>query len=416
MISNDMINCFYDSFRVLSKVYSSGAYLKNAVNEEVFFEPTKSLAVKTIYGVLDCDKEFEYYIEKLCDKRPKTAIRTVLKIAMYHASKLGKKEYAVCDNAVALVKKMGKGGAAGFVNATLRKFFSVKIELPKNDRENLAIKYSYPEIIVGKLIKRYGIDEAENIMAVRGGKTTLVFYKTDGEKYLSDRNISYEKTPFTNVFTTENFIRNADYDSGVYTFQSIGSVAISEIVKGGKTLLDSCAAPGGKSVYLSRKFDEVFSQEIHPHRCELIKSYINRIGVKNVTVVNGDASVFNPDFKEKFDAVLCDVPCSSIGVAFENPDVKLKDFETSLKTLPKTQAEILINSLSYLKKGGTLYYSTCSLLKEENDDVIKKAIEKGGVMLEEITSPLAHIKTECGLQFLPNLSGGGFYVSALKKL
>lgn len=401
-----MVNCFYDCYTILNKVYSDGAYLKQAISSSFIEEKNRALTVKTCYGVLDRDLELSYYISALADKSPKLAVRTVLKIAMYHIKYLGKHTYAVTDNAVTLVKKLGKGGVGGFVNAFLRKFAANTPVLP----DTLSLKYSYPQFAVDKLVKEYGRERAEAIMSASGGDTTLVFLG-GGAEYLKD--YDFKKTPFKGVYIVKNFTRNADYDKGVYTFQSIGSVAICEVVEGGGCLFDACAAPGGKSVYLSRRFDRVVSEELHAHRAELIKDYASRMKIDNIEVVCGDASLYNESYAAAFDAVLCDVPCSGFGVAFENPDIKLNKNENTLKELCALQKRIISNCAKYVKKGGALYYSTCSYFGEENDGVIKDFLKSNAdFKLKEISSPLPHLKTQCGLQFLPDVSGGGFYVSA----
>ena len=115
---------------------------------------------------------------------------------------------------------------------------------------------------VKKLVEEYGEERAEKIMAAEGGVNTLVFYETDGEAYLKSIDADFCKTPFCGAYTVRNFTRNADYDAGVYTFQSVGSLAICAGVESGKTLLDACAAPGGKSVNLSYRFDSVTACEL----------------------------------------------------------------------------------------------------------------------------------------------------------
>lgn len=411
-----MVNCFYDCYVILNKVYSEGAYLKQAINSTFIEEKNRSLTVKTCYGVLDRDIELSYYIEKLTQKNPKLVIRTVLKIAFYHIKYLNKHPYAVTDNAVTLVKKLGKGGTAGFVNAVLRKFATTDIQLPDSNIKRLSIEYSYPEFAVKKLIDEYGLDKAKNIMGTVGGDGTLVFKNTDGEKYLQNLGVNFEPAPYKNVFRVKNFVRNADYDKGVYTFQSIGSVAICESVGTGESLFDACSAPGGKSVYLADRFKLVTAEELHPHRAELIKEYASRMDVKNIKVIVGDACVFNPDYENAFDAVLCDSPCSGFGVAFENPDIKLNKEEKNIKELCFLQGKILENCSKYVKNGGKLIYSTCSFFKEENDGAVSGFLSKNGnFKLVENEPKLTHIKTEYGCQFLPDISGGGFYVSVMEK-
>ena len=411
-----MVNCFYDCYTILNKVYSEGAYLKQAISSTFIEEKNRALTVKTCYGVLDRDIELSYYVSRLTEKNPKLVVRTVLKIAFYHIKYLNKHPYAVTDNAVTLIKKLGKGGVAGFVNAVLRKFVTANIELPKDKIKNLSVKYSYPEFAIKRLINDYGEQKAISIMSAEGGQTTLVFKGEDGEEYLKNLNIEYQKTPFDRVFIVKNFVRNDDYDKGVYTFQSIGSVAICESVGSGEILFDACSAPGGKSVYLSNKFKQVVSEELHPHRAELIKEYAMRMGVKNITVKTNDATEFIPDYEEKFDAVLCDVPCSGFGVAFENPDIKLNKEERNVKELCRIQKNILSNCAKYVKKGGRLIYSTCSFFKDENDGVISDFLSKNSLFTLKDNQPkLAHIKTQFGCQFLPDISGGGFFVSVMEK-
>lgn len=410
-----MLTVFYDCYTVLNKVYSEKAYLKQALAETPIEEKNRALTVKTCYGVLDNDILLSYYIRRLSPKNPKAAVRTVLKIAMYHIRFLFKHPYAVIDNAVELVKKLGKGGVSGYVNALLRRFSEREIPLPEDPVERLSVSRSYPEFAVRRLLGEYG-GRAEEILSAQGGDTTLVFFDRDGKEYLKTIGVEGKDTPFENVFTAKGFQRNADYDAGVYTFQSIGSVAICAAVESGGMLLDACAAPGGKSVSLSRRFDQVVACEVHAHRAELIKSYAARMHRKNIEVVVADSSVKNPAFLGMFDAVLCDVPCSGFGVAFENPDIKLNKSESDLEKLVALQRAILKNCAAYVKKGGYLYYSTCSFFEEENSSNVADFLS-GTEEFElcGLTSPLAHERKRCGLQFLPDVSGGGFFIAKLQK-
>ena len=147
-----MVNYFYDCYAILTKVYSEKSFIKQAISSTFIEEKNRALTIKTCYGVLDKDIELSYYLSALAEKSPKLAIRTVLKISMYAIKYLGKKEYAVTKNAVELVKKMGKGGTAGFVNAFLRKFINTEIKLPTDKIKYLSVKYSYPEFAVKKLV------------------------------------------------------------------------------------------------------------------------------------------------------------------------------------------------------------------------------------------------------------------------
>lgn len=413
-----MINYFYDCYQILNKVYSDKAFVKQAINDTFIEEKNRALTIKTVYGVLEKDIELSYYLKALTEKTPKLAIRTILKISMYAIKYLNKKVYAVTENAVELTKKLGKKGASGFVNAFLRKFIATSIPMPKDEVENLSVKYSYPLFALKELIKDYGLERAKNIISAKIPKTCLAFYNIDGEKYLKERNYNFVKTPFENVYLVENFVRDDGYDKGLYTYQALGSIAICDGVSPVQNLLDCCSAPGGKSVRLSYSCESVTSTELHPHRVELVKSYASRMGRNNITALCLDASVFNPDFSEKFDAVLCDAPCSGLGVVNDNPDIKLNREESSIDELSNLQLKILINVSKYVKKDGYLYYSTCSVLKRENIDVVKKFLLKNdNFVIEYVNSPLPHEDIENTLAFLPDISGGlGFYFAKLKRI
>ena len=227
-----------------------------------------------------------------------------------------------------------------------------------------------------------------------------------------------EPTPFADVYAFSSFRRDAGYDAGEYTFQSVGSVAICGVVSPCDTLLDACAAPGGKSVLLSEKCAQVTAFELHPHRAELIQSYCRRMHRENVHIVCRDSSIYDEKYKGAFAAVLCDVPCSGFGVAGENPDIKLLRKEESLAELSAVQHSILRTCARYVAPGGDLYYSTCSVFAEENDAVVEKFLSEGAPFaVQEETSPLPHKNTRCGMQFLPHISmGAGFYIAHLRKV
>ncbi|MBQ9703017.1 MAG: hypothetical protein IJV68_00555 [Clostridia bacterium] len=413
-----MLNTFYDAYSILNKVYSDGAFLKQAMTAVPIEEKNRPAVTKICYGVLDREILLSARINELCDKNPKLVVRTILKIAMYNITFLGKAHYAVTHTAVELCNKLGKKGVSGFVNAVLRKYINYEFKEPSDVYKRLSLYYDYPEFAVKKLVNYYGLDKAEKIMGADGEKTCVRFSKDkNGKEYLTTQNKTYCPTPYENVFFVDKFTRNSDYDKGVYTFQSIGSVAICDAVPAGEALLDACAAPGGKSVLLSDKFKRVTAQELHSHRAELIRDYCARMNIKNVTVNVGDASVFNADYLEGFDVVLCDVPCSGFGVLKENPDIKLKKSDNTINELNELQLAILKNSAKYVKRGGFVCYSTCSIFKEENDGIVKAFLDDDNSFTPEvISSKIPCTIMDFGVQYLPNISfGAGFYVSVLRR-
>ena len=406
-----MTNPFYDPYRILSKIYGAGAHLKIALAETPVEELHRTRTVKTVYGVLEHENYLSFCIASVAPKRPKQAVRIVLKIALYWLLFLEKPKYMVTDTAVGLLKKLGKGGAAGFVNAALRAFDASKIALPAGEK-GLAITTPYPLFAIEKMRKEYGARTEQIARAKSHG--VCVRFERGEEGYLSR---PHQDTPFPHVYIFEHFARDAAFFAGDYTFQSVGSVAVCDAVEPCENLLDACAAPGGKSVLLSKKCARVTACELHPHRVSLIQSYCARMGAGNVTVFRKDSSVFEPSFGNAFDGVLCDVPCSGFGTVCENPDLPLFKKEEDFAGLRAAQLAIVTNCAKYVKRGGALYYATCSLFEEENDAIVGEFLRgREDFSAERLKSPLPHEEKAYGIQFLPDTAfGAGFYVAKMRR-
>ena len=413
-------NPLYDPYQILMKVYAEKAYLKQAIADTYIEELYRSRTVKVAYGVIENDAYLSFCIARYAEKSPKLPVRVLLKTALYFLTVLKKKRYAVTDFAVELCKKLGKGGAAGFVNAFLRNFDEEKVNaaLPKGEKAIL-IKTGYPAFAYKKLCEEYGA-RAEKIASAKSAGVSVRFLPPvieNAAPYLEKVCGRYIKTPFSGGYIFENFARDSLYDEGKYTFQSVGSQAICGVIKPCGKLLDACAAPGGKSVLLSEKCGEVTAFELHEHRAELIKAYARRAHRENVTAVQKDSRAYDGAYEKAFDAVLCDVPCSGFGTVSENPDIKILKTESAFASLAPDQRQILATCSRYVKEGGALYYSTCSLFQSENDEIVADFLKNNAdFSLETVDSPLPHEKKEFGLQFLPDTAyGAGFYVAAMRR-
>lgn len=406
-----MTNPFYDPYQVLSKVYGAGARLKLALADTPIEELHRARTVKTVYGVLENERYLALCLQSVASKSPKQAVRTVMKIALYWLVFLKKPKYMVTDTAVDLLKKLGKGGAAGFVNAALRAFSEENVRIPAGD-EGLAVTTPYPLFAIRRLRAEYG-DRTEDIVRAKS-KGVAVRFVRGAEEYLSRPHL---KTPFEGVCLFEHFARDAAFFAGDYTFQSVGSVAVCDVVAPCDRLLDACAAPGGKSVLLAQKCARVTACELHEHRVALIRSYCERMGADNVTALQKDSAVFDPAFEGAFDGVLCDVPCSGFGTVCENPDLPLNKTEEGLAGLPAVQYAILENCARYVAEGGALYYATCTLFAEENDGVVGAFLAAHPQFTAEpAESPLPHEKKKYGIQFLPDTAfGAGFYIAKMRR-
>ena len=398
-----MTNPLYDPFAVLQKVYGQGSRLKQALADTPIEEAHRARTAKAAYGVLENDLYLDACIRAFAPKNPKLPIRILLKVALYFLLFLGKPRYMVTDSAVSLAKKLGKGGASGFLNAFLRAFDADKVPQPAGEAERLSLAYSVPPFAAGRLLAQYG-QEAEEIVRHRPPRTFVRFISDGAARpYLA---AAHERTPFAGVYAFPAFRRDAGYDEGKYTFQSVGSVAICYGIEPCGHLLDACAAPGGKSVLLAEKCARVTAFELHPHRAELIRAYAARMGAENIVVVCRDSSQHDAAYDGAFDAVLVDAPCSGYGVIGENPDIKLFRKEQDIAALHQTQTAILRACAPYVK-----------VFEEENDGTVAAFLaENGAFSAEGAESPLGHKKTKYGLQFLPHLSmGAGFYFSKLRR-
>lgn len=405
-----MTNPLTDPYFVLLKVYKEGTYLKQAIASTPVEPLNKARTVKICYGVMEKDVYLDGIIAYNAPRAPKLSVKILLKTALYMLEFMGKHDYMVIDCAVELAKKLGKQGAAGFVNAFLRGYRLPPP--PKNADQRMALECSAPLWLVKKLRRSYK-GEAAKILSTPSLGVCVRFVR-GAEEYTGKPHIS---TPFDGVYIFKNFVRDQNFFKGDYTFQSVGSVAICNVIRPAQNFLDACSAPGGKAVLLAQKCQNVVAGEVHAHRVELIKEYAARMGADNITAIQADASEFNPKFYQKFDGVLVDAPCTGTGVINENPDIKFFRKEGDVAELCALQLKILNNCTAYVKPGGRLYYSTCSVLPEENDSVAHLFLEQNSDFTLDIpTSPLGHTVTKYGLRFLPHLSmGAGFFVTCFVK-
>ena len=419
-----MNNAFLASFNCLDKIYTDKAFSTQELNRTLLFANAKdkALVTKIVYGVLDCDIELDYIVNLHCQKA-KPKLKLYLKMGTYILKYLSMPVYAVVNDVVELVKVTKKRQLVGFVNATLKsiaKSLQEGIEYPQDELEALSVKYSYPLWALKKLIKDYGKDVAKEIISYQLPKqnncrvnTNLISTK-DFEKLLIDLKADYKQGHFENCFSISGKL---EVDTKYYTVQSTSSMYVCHALNtsGKVSILDCCSAPGGKAVYLktlNRKAD-VVACDLYPHRVNLINEYANRMGVEIETHVL-DSTKTNEEFLNKFDYVLCDVPCSGFGVLDNHPDIKLFRENAHLHELILTQREILKNCSQYVKKGGVLVYSTCSVFNNENVDNVKRFLaENPDFQLEKLPIDKVNDGT---YQFLPHKDfTQGFFVARMVK-
>ena len=431
-----MINVFYDSYCVLNKVYSEKAFVKQAINSTFIEEKNRPKTTKIVYGVLDNDIRLSYYISRLCPKNPKLVVRTILKIAMYNIEFLGKSPYTVTDSSVTLCKKLGKGGMSGFVNAVLRRISREKDAPPQPDTgdiiEDISIRYSHPSWLVRRFFARLGREETEALLAsnntpppVAARVNTLRASKEEAIRLLEAQQVGVEPHPFLPdallLFHTGGIDRLDAYQNGSITIQDSASqlCALALAPQPGSRMLDLCAAPGGKSFACAAQMQncgEIIACDLHPHRVKLISDGAQRLGIRILRPMQADGTVFRPDWEGLFDFVLVDAPCSGIGVIRRKSEIRYKT-ESSLFQLPPVQAALLSNAGRYVRPGGILVYSTCTLLQEENEAVFTAFLEKNGDFLPyDFNLPGVGASTGGMLTLWPQKTGtDGFFIAKARK-
>ncbi len=423
-----MNDAFLKSYQTLREVYVNGAFSSIALNKTLYNckNRDRALITKLVYGVLDNDIRLSYIISKYVRKFPKGDALLFLKIGVYCLTDLSLPVYAVVNDVAELSKLSGDRHIVGFVNATLKAVSQnakQPVEYPTDPDEYLSVRYSYPVWAVKKLVKDYGRDTAAAIVSHSAENKAVArfVYPTTAEQILQRYGIHAENTCFDDAYFVKGSLPS---DSADCTFQSLSSIAIARICARSTpqsgTFLDCCAAPGGKSVYVKQlKPDlQVTSCDIHPHRVALIESYAHRMKVEIETVCR-DMSVFYAEWQRSFDTVLCDVPCSGFGVLDNRPDIKLFRENKDISELMKLQYSILNNCAEYVKVGGNLIYSTCTIFDNENGQNVRKFLKEhpdftyGEILLPEISSA----DRRGFYQFLPHKEGmQGFFVAVLKKI
>ncbi len=382
------MNGFAIAYDILAKIYKEDAFSSIELNKRIAGASNQAIVTRLVYGVLQKDTELEYYLSKFTQKRPNKSVAVLLKEAMYCLLYMDSfPDYAVVDESVDLCEKIGKRQLKGFVNGVLKSFIAAgkKAELPKDKDERLSITASMPLWLVRAYIRQYGFDKTQEFLSVEEftkehiRNNSRVWTLAQLKSALEDKNISYIQSRAGGLFVDNCAYLKELNAQGKITYQSMTSMlAVQTLeVKDGEKMLDLCAAPGGKSIYASELADmDITSCDIHEHRLELIKAYAGRMNAKGIKTVLNDATEYNDDFYSAFDKVLCDVPCSGLGVAGKKPDIYLRSSMQKVMELSEVQYKILSNAAKYVKSGGRLVYSTCTTLREENYNVVGKFVKE----------------------------------------
>lgn len=370
-----------------------------------------ALASRLCYGVLQNQMLLDFHLSKFVKGKLQPNVRDILRLALYQIRFMDKiPDSAAVNEAVEQTKRSGNPQAARLVNGVLRSILRAE-NLPEPD--DLATKYSHPQELVDLLQKEYG-EKTEALLRSHNASPPTVLQvntlKTTARKVLSELEATYDPVHDCIELTGGGNLQDLPpfRDGRVYVQDAAAHLAVAAAdLQPGMRVLDCCAAPGGKSFAAAiamQNRGELISCDIHPHKIDLIEKGAERLGIDILSARLQDASIFVPEWEEKMDAVLCDVPCSGLGVIRKKPDIRYKDLKPT-ERLPELQGKILANQSRYVKKGGVIVYSTCTILHRENEAVV-----------EEFLKEHPDFSAEHSRTYLPCDDGtDGFFVCKLRR-
>ena len=383
---------------ILMKIENGGAYsnltLANDFKDKDMTKEEKAFVSALVYGVLDRKITLDYVLSKFM-KTPikKTAPFTlgVLRTALYQIMFMDKiPESAAVNEAVKLIKKSKENRNAAFVNAVLRSVLRADSLIPSGDTVNdLSVRYSAPLWLVESFVKDYGKETAISLLeeSLKPAPFTLkvntIKISSDSlVRKFEDIGIMANKGNLENSLILDKGIdikKSKEFEDGLFYVEDEASqTAISVLApKPNERILDICAAPGGKTFTMASLMEnkgEIVACDLYEHRVGLINEGAKRLGIDIINTKTSDATLYNEELGE-FDAILCDVPCSGLGVIRRKPDIKYKESE-DFSSLEKIQYSILSNAVKYLKKGGRIMYSTCTLRCAENEELVNSFLKE----------------------------------------
>ena len=433
----------------------TGTYLSVEVNAVLDKYDSLDARDKAFYKtVMDgcCERRIttDYILDQYSKtpvRKMKPMIRAILRMSVYQLLWMDQvPDSAVCNEAVKIAAARGFSGLKGYVNGVLRTVSREKDNIRYPSKEDDALKYlsvvySCPEWIAGMLSDSYGPDRTESILkALLDSRYISVRLRTDSH---SEERLTDEWTkagvdvspnphiPYGRLLKDTGAVqRLAGYDEGAFTVQDTGSMMVAELalIRPGDTVMDLCAAPGGKSLHAADmlcKQGHVYSYDISESRCERISENIGRLGMEDmITVSVHDSTLFMPEMEEKADVVIADVPCTGLGVIGHKSDIRYRITPEDTDSLVPVQRQIIDTAVRYVRPGGRLVYSTCTMNKAENEDQASYIMENYGfrditdraLKQSAVIPPKDTDNSLPGLRILPDKwCSDGFYICVLER-
>ena len=415
----------------------ANSVLKEYIQRDRLDSRDAALATRLCYGVLQNRNKLDFYLKqlltgKLQDLHP--AVRDILHLGLYQLYEMDKiPESAAVNESVSLAKKYCKNPkASSLVNGVLRN--AVRTKGKMKEPTSYADRYSHPDELIsllkgnlpkGKLEPMLIADNAAPQTVVQVNTLRITAAKL--VEILEQEGVSAQPhgwMPDCLVLSgTGNLEKLASFREGLFYVQDPAaklSVLCARLPQEDIRVLDCCSAPGGKSFAASIALGgrgQITSCDVHAHKTGLIENGAARLGLTNITARQQDATVRVAEWEEAMDVVIADVPCSGLGIIRKKPDIRYKDLKET-EALPALQLAILENQAAYVKKGGVLIYSTCTVLKRENEDVVSAFLAKhDDYTLEPLELPEVFPKNETGmLTLIPgDYDTDGFFISRLRR-
>lgn len=417
----------------------SNGVLKDYIERDKLDRRDAALATRLCYGVLQNRGMLDFFLAQLLTGRVKDlhpVVRDILHLGLYQIYELDKiPASAAVNESVTLTKRYCKWqrSAPGLVNAVLRSAIRTKGTL--KTPSTLEERYSHPQALIDLLESYVGTQRLEPMLAANNDTPLMVVQvntlRTTTEALIQElerENVTalpHSWMPDCLVLSNTGSIEKLRaYKDGLFYVQDAAArmcVMCADIPEGDHVrVLDCCAAPGGKTFAAAIVMDgkgKIRAADIHRHKTTLIQNGAKRLGLTNVLVREQDATENHPGWFEKMDVVLADVPCSGYGIIRKKPDIRYKD-PAEMERLPELQLRILRKQAEYVKPGGTLLYSTCTLVRAENEGVIEAFLRaRPDFTLEQLKLPRNFLKNTTGmLTLVPGeYDTDGFFICRLRR-
>ena len=359
----------------------------------------KSFIKRVTEGSVERQIELDYYLNHFSSvpvRKMKPLIRCLLRMSTYQLLFMDAvPDSAVCNEACKLAAKRKFHNLKGFVNGVLRNIAKNKENLPMPDKkdgaEYYSVKYSCPKWLVEYWNAAYGTETTETLLkGLLEIHPVSLRFRTDltadkKEELIADleaKGVQITPSPYLpyvyQLEGVESVNSLSGFEEGLFTIQDVSSALAVEAadIKSGDFVMDICAAPGGKSILAAEKAQKVLARDVSESKTSIIEENLQRMKADNIAVEVHDATVFDENYKEKADVLIMDVPCSGLGVIGKKRDIKYHATPESLISIVELQKKIVENSWQYVKQGGTLLYSTCTINPAENERMVEWIVEQ----------------------------------------